>query len=73
MWFRQARGLALLTPEVRHHPEKFARQVVAFADVDQPPVRIPFPSDTVAAIEAKHASDAAIINLWRNVSVSADF
>lgn len=54
-------------------PEKFARQVVAFADVDQPPVRMPFGSDTVAAIEAKHASDANIINRWRNVSVSTDF
>ncbi|ARO34205.1 short-chain dehydrogenase protein (plasmid) [Rhizobium sp. NXC14] len=54
-------------------PEKFARQVVAFADTDQPPVRMPFGSDTVAAIEAKHTSDAEIIAEWRNVSVSTDF
>ena len=54
-------------------PEKFAGQVVAFADVDQPPVRMPFGSDTVAAIDAKHASDAVIINRWPNVSVSTDF
>ncbi|UWU16751.1 oxidoreductase (plasmid) [Rhizobium sullae] len=54
-------------------PEKFARQVVAFADVDQPPVRMPFGSDTVAAIKAKHASDADIISRWREVSVSTDF
>jgi NAD(P)-dependent dehydrogenase (short-subunit alcohol dehydrogenase family) len=54
-------------------PEKFARQVVAFADIDRPPVRMPFGSDTVAAIEAKHASDAAILSQWRNVSASTDF
>jgi NAD(P)-dependent dehydrogenase (short-subunit alcohol dehydrogenase family) len=53
-------------------PEKFARQVVAFANVDQPPVRMPFGSDTVAAIEAKHLFDAEIINRWRQVSVSTD-
>ena len=54
-------------------PEKFARQVVAFADVAQPPVRMPFGSDTVAAIEAKHLGDADIIRQWRDVSVSTDF
>jgi hypothetical protein len=41
--------------------EKFARQVVAFADVAEPPVRMPIGSDTAAAIEARHASDDAII------------
>lgn len=51
----------------------FARQVVAFADVPEPPVRMPFGSDTVAAIEAKHASDVAIIKQWREISVSTDF
>ncbi|QFY60447.1 SDR family NAD(P)-dependent oxidoreductase [Rhizobium grahamii] len=54
-------------------PEKFARQIVAFADVAQPPVRMPFGSDTVAAIEAKHLSDGDIIKRWREVSVSTDF
>jgi NAD(P)-dependent dehydrogenase (short-subunit alcohol dehydrogenase family) len=54
-------------------PEKFARQVVAFADVTEPPVRMPFGSDTVAAIAAKHASDDAIIKQWREISVSTDF
>jgi NAD(P)-dependent dehydrogenase (short-subunit alcohol dehydrogenase family) len=57
----------------RGDPEKFARQVVAFADVAQPPVRMPFGSDTVAAIEAKHLGDADIIRQWREVSVSTDF
>ncbi|ABR60061.1 SDR family NAD(P)-dependent oxidoreductase [Sinorhizobium medicae] len=54
-------------------PEKFARQLVAFADVADPPVRVPFGSDTVAAIEAKHASDAETIRKWRQVSLSTDY
>ncbi|MCH8686389.1 oxidoreductase [Pedomonas mirosovicensis] len=54
-------------------PDKLAEVLVAFADVPNPPVRLPLGSDTVAAIEAKHASDAAIIAEWRTVSVSTDF
>jgi hypothetical protein len=54
-------------------PEKFARQVVDFAQAADPPVRMPFGRDTVAAIEAKHAADAEIIKRWREVSVSTDF
>jgi len=46
---------------------------VAFADVAQPPVRMPFGSDTVAAIEAKHLFDGDILKRWREVSVSTDF
>jgi hypothetical protein len=34
---------------------------------------MPFGSDTIAAIEAKHASDAEIIKQWREMSVSTDF
>lgn len=54
-------------------PEKLARVLVAFADAPNPPVRLPLGSDTVAAIEAKHVSDAAIIAEWRPVSISTDF
>lgn len=54
-------------------PERLARALVAFADASDPPVRLPLGSDTVAAIEAKHASDAAILAAWRHVSVSTDF
>lgn len=54
-------------------PDKLARVLVAFADAPDPPVRLPLGSDTVAAIEAKHASDAAILAAWRDVSVSTDF
>jgi NAD(P)-dependent dehydrogenase (short-subunit alcohol dehydrogenase family) len=54
-------------------PDKLARVIVAFADAPNPPVRLPLGSDTVAAIEAKHAADAAILAEWRPVSVSTDF
>lgn len=54
-------------------PDRLAEVLVKFADVPNPPVRLPLGSDTVAAIEAKHASDAAIIAEWRPVSVSTDF
>ena len=54
-------------------PEKLARVLVDFAEAPDPPVRLPLGSDTVAAIEAKHASDAAILAKWRAVSLSTDF
>jgi NAD(P)-dependent dehydrogenase (short-subunit alcohol dehydrogenase family) len=54
-------------------PEKLARVIVEFADSPTPPVRLPLGSDTVAAIEAKHALDAEILKQWRSVSVSTDF
>lgn len=54
-------------------PDKLAEVLVTFADTPNPPVRLPLGSDTVAAIEAKHAADAAILAEWRHVSVSTDF
>ena len=54
-------------------PDKLAQVLVDFADAANPPVRLPLGSDTVAAIEAKHVSDAAIVAQWRSVSVSTDF
>ncbi len=54
-------------------PEKLAKVIVDFVDVPNPPVRLPLGSDTVKAIEAKHAADAAILAEWRNVSISTDF
>jgi hypothetical protein len=47
--------------------------LVEFVDAPNPPVRLPLGSDTVAAIEAKYASDTAILAKWRAVSVSTDF
>lgn len=54
-------------------PDKLAQVLVDFADAANPPVRLPLGSDTVAAIGAKHAADAAIVAKWRAVSVSTDF
>lgn len=54
-------------------PDRLADVVVEFAEVSDPPVRLPLGSDTVAAIEAKHSSDAVILARWRNVSISTDF
>lgn len=54
-------------------PDKLAEVLVAFADAPNPPVRLPLGSDTVAAIEAKQAADAAIVAEWRTISVSTDF
>jgi NAD(P)-dependent dehydrogenase (short-subunit alcohol dehydrogenase family) len=54
-------------------PDRLARVLVDFADVVDPPVRLPLGSDTVAAIEAKHAADRAILAKWRAVSTSTDF
>ena len=54
-------------------PDRLAQVIVDFADAANPPVRLPLGSDTVAAIEAKHVSDAEIVAKWRAVSVSTDF
>jgi NAD(P)-dependent dehydrogenase (short-subunit alcohol dehydrogenase family) len=54
-------------------PSKLAKVLVALADVPNPPIRLPLGSDTVAAIVAKHASDAAIVAAWRDIAVSTDF
>jgi NAD(P)-dependent dehydrogenase (short-subunit alcohol dehydrogenase family) len=54
-------------------PARLAKVLIEFTDAPNPPVRLPLGSDTVAAIEAKHAADAAILAEWKTVSVSTDF
>lgn len=54
-------------------PEKLSRVIVAFGAAENPPVRLPLGSDTVAAIKAKHASDAEILAKWHATAVSTDF
>jgi len=63
---------ASLNHEQHGDPQRLARVLVDFVDAPNPPVRLPLGSDTVAAIEAKHALDAAIVAKWRPVSVSTD-
>lgn len=63
--------------EISHNqpgdPSKLADVLIDFVDAANPPVRLPLGSDTVAAIEKKHAEDAAILAAWRKVSASTDF
>lgn len=54
-------------------PAKLADVLIRFVEAPNPPVRLPLGSDTVAAIEAKHVADAAILADWRKVSASTDF
>ncbi len=54
-------------------PDRLAQVLVAFADAADPPVRLPLGSDTVAALQAKHAADAALLERWHDVAISTDF
>lgn len=64
---------ANLNHEQPGDPEKLARVLVDFAKAPDPPVHLPLGNDTVATIEAKHASHGAILAKWRAASVSTDF
>jgi NAD(P)-dependent dehydrogenase (short-subunit alcohol dehydrogenase family) len=55
------------------NPDRLASVLIDFVDMENPPVRLPLGSDTVAAIEAKIASDTAILERFRSISVSTDF
>jgi len=67
------RKAAAISHQQPGDPVKLAQIVVDFAQVENPPVRLPLGSDTVAAIEAKIASDSAILDAWRVVSGQVDF
>ncbi|MNY72287.1 short chain dehydrogenase [compost metagenome] len=54
-------------------PEKFADGLLALAAMPNPPVRLPFGSDTLAAIEEKNAQVADAIATHRALSLSTDF
>ena len=54
-------------------PIKLAVAIVDLAGNPEAPLRLPFGSDTVAAIEAKNAFVASELAEWRSVSVSTDF
>lgn len=50
-------------------PSKLADMLIMFTDALIPPVGLLHGSDTVAAIEPKHATDAAILTQWRYEAV----
>lgn len=54
-------------------PARFAKAMITLAHSDNPPLRMPFGSDTVAAIEKKNASVAEELAAWRELAVSTDF
>ncbi|HKX26428.1 MAG TPA: oxidoreductase [Blastocatellia bacterium] len=54
-------------------PAKLAAAIVDLAGNSEAPLRMPFGSDTVAAIEAKNAFVVSELTKWRSVSVSTDF
>ncbi len=55
------------------NPALLAKALLTIVDAPNPPLRIPFGSDTVAAIEAKHQQVSAELESWRALSVSTDF
>lgn len=54
-------------------PAKLAKAIVTLARSANPPLRMPYGSDTVAAIESKNAFVAGELAQWRDISVSTDF
>jgi len=54
-------------------PAKLAKAMLTLVNTADPPVRMPFGSDTVARIEAKNASVAEELARWRALSLSTDF
>lgn len=54
-------------------PARFAKAMVTLARADNPPLRMPFGSDTVAALEEKNAFVARELAAWRQLAVSTDF
>jgi NAD(P)-dependent dehydrogenase (short-subunit alcohol dehydrogenase family) len=53
-------------------PKKLARAILALADAERPPVRLPLGSDTVARIREKHAHVEAELARWLELATSTD-
>ena len=54
-------------------PARLAKAMIKLVNEPNPPFRMPFGSDTVAAIEAKNAGVAKELHRWRSLAVSTDF
>lgn len=54
-------------------PAKLAAGIIAMVNSPNPPLRMPFGSDTVAAIEAKNAHVAEELANWHELAMSTDF
>lgn len=67
------RAAAGLNHQQPGDPLKLASAMLVLANADQPPVRLPLGSDTLAAIAAKHAEVARETEAWRALAASTDF
>jgi NAD(P)-dependent dehydrogenase (short-subunit alcohol dehydrogenase family) len=54
-------------------PARLAKALLKIVDDKDPPLRMPFGSDTVAVIEAKNAFVAQELAKWRELALSTDF
>ena len=54
-------------------PAKFAAGILALVNAENPPLRMPFGSDTVAVIEEQNAAVEKELAAWRELAVSTDF
>lgn len=54
-------------------PARLAVGIVTLVNSPNPPLRMPFGSDTVAVIEAQNARVAKELEAWRTLAVSTDF
>ena len=55
------------------NPAKLADAMLRIVEANEPPLRLPLGTDTVARIEAKHAFVEQELAVWRDVAVSTDF
>src|SRR5262249_8460080 len=65
-------AMRTFAPGVSHQqpgdPARLAKVLVSFVDAENPPVRLPLGSDSVAALEAKSAELANVAQTWRPIS-----
>jgi NAD(P)-dependent dehydrogenase (short-subunit alcohol dehydrogenase family) len=54
-------------------PARFAKAMITLANAKNPPLRMPFGTDTVAAIGEKNANVAGEVETWRVLAESTDF
>ena len=54
-------------------PRRMAKALLKVVDDPNPPLRMPFGSDTVATIETKNAFVAKELDNWRTLAISTDF
>jgi len=54
-------------------PARMAKALLKIVDDQNPPLRMPFGSDTIATIEAKNAFVTKELNNWRALAMSTDF